>query len=237
MSNLVDINSIFSLGFRCNADDFLSHILKIRKYSSPFSYMIIDIKTALNFIDDKFVSYTNKDLILPGKSTLKFNNNGWSCINIHKYSIIPDDYMDILDLENVCIWNHHNLYEENILYAINRRSSHLLKCLNERPHTTLLLYIEKIQQYEEQKDSYFDKSILDKYNCNFLILIPLLDFNSDPVLFHDDSKVRIIYFSSNMNGWTVEIDSHREEWEKLEKLVRQLYDFNIEARNDDTTVS
>ncbi len=31
------------------------YFLKIRKYSSPFSYMVIDIRTALNFIDNNFL--------------------------------------------------------------------------------------------------------------------------------------------------------------------------------------
>ena len=64
MSNIININNIFALGFKCNTDDFLSKFLKIRRYSSPFSYMVIDIKTALNFIDNNFLNYTNKDFIL-----------------------------------------------------------------------------------------------------------------------------------------------------------------------------
>ena len=230
MSN---INNIFAIGFRCNTDDFLSKFLKIRRYSSPFSYMVIDIKTALNFIDNNFLNYTNKDFILFGKNTYKFNKSIWYCnIYIHKYSIITNDYVDILDMDKVCIWNHHNLYDENIINSLNRRSLHLLECLNKKPDTTLLFYIEKIQKYEETGCCYFDKNILDKYNCKFLILIPLLNFNSDPILFYDDSRIRIIYFNSNLEGWATDITSHREEWNKLQILINKLYNFNIENRND-----
>lgn len=73
MSTIVNITNIFAIGFRCNTDHFLSNFLKIRKYSSPFSYMVIDIQTALHFIDAKFLNYTNRDFILPGKNTYKFN--------------------------------------------------------------------------------------------------------------------------------------------------------------------
>ena len=109
MSKIVNINNIFSIGYRCNTDGFLIHFLKIRKYSSPFSYMIIDIKTALQFIDNKFENYINLEYIEPGKDTYTFNRHNWWCSHIHKCSKITGDYVDILDMDTVCIWNHHNL--------------------------------------------------------------------------------------------------------------------------------
>jgi len=48
------INDIFAIGYRCTTDHFLDKYLKIRKYSSPISYMVIDIQTALNFINKDF---------------------------------------------------------------------------------------------------------------------------------------------------------------------------------------
>ena len=201
-------------------------------YSSPFSYMVIDIKTALNFIDNRFLNYTNKDFILPGKNTYKFNNLDWSCCHIHKYSEQTSDGMDVLlESDKVCIWNHHDLNDENTINSLNVRSLHLLKCLDDKPDTTLLFYIEKIQKYEG-KECYFDKSILDKYNCKFLILIPLFNFNSDPLLFYEDSRIRIIYFDSDHRGFATETRFHIEEWTKLQVLINQLYNFNIERRND-----
>ena len=37
--------------------------------------MVIYIKTVLNFIDNNFLNYTNKDFILSGKNTYKFNKH------------------------------------------------------------------------------------------------------------------------------------------------------------------
>ena len=65
----------------------------------------------------------------------------------------------------------------------------------------------------------FDKSILDNYNCKFLILIPLLHFNSDPLLFYEDSRIRIIYFKSDHIGYATDIRFNREEWTKLQALI------------------
>jgi hypothetical protein len=194
--------------------------------------MVIDIKTALNFIQTNFENYINKDFIKSGNNTYKFNKHNWSCNHIHKYSIITNDYADILDMDKICIWNHHNLYDENIINSINRRSLHLLECLSKKPDTLLLFYIEKIQQYGV-KDCYFDKNILDNFNCNFLILIPLLNFNQEPFLFYNDTRIRIIYFNSNLESWATNIDCHIEEWNKLEILINKLYNFNIENRTDD----
>jgi hypothetical protein len=211
-------------------------MLNIRKYASPFSYMVIDINTSLDFIQNNFLNYTNKDFIEPGKNTFTFNRINWPCNNIHKCSIIPNDDVDILELDKVCIWNHHDLYDEKIIDSFNRRSRHLLRCLSEKPDTTLLIYIEKIQKYGE-KDCYFDKNILDKYNCNFLIILPLLNFNSDPLLFYDNSRIRIIYFNSDLQGWATDTNYNIEEWNKLKIFVNTLYKFNIENRNDDQTNS
>ena len=62
------INNVFSIGYRCNADELLE-ALNIRKYSSPFSFMVIDVKTALKFISTKFENYTNPEFIEPGNNT------------------------------------------------------------------------------------------------------------------------------------------------------------------------
>ena len=72
MSNIININNIFAIGFRCNTDEFLDKFLKIRRYSSPFSYMVIDIKTALHFIDNNFLTYTDMNFIKNGEFTYKF---------------------------------------------------------------------------------------------------------------------------------------------------------------------
>ena len=232
MYKVVNINNIFALGYRCNNDEFLIKFLKIRKYSSPFSYMVIDINSALDFIDNKFLNYTNMNYIANGNDTYKFNKRDWTCNHVHTCSVIENEHVDILDMDRVCIWNHHDLRDNNVINSINRRSSHLLECLHNKSDTTLLFYIEKIQKYEREKESYFDINRLDKYDCKFLIFIPLLDFNADPFIFYDNSNIRIIYFNSDLALWGTDINSHTDEWSKLEVLVNKLYHFNIESRND-----
>jgi len=83
MDNLISIKNVFAIGFRCNTDEFLDQYLNIRYYSSPFSFMVIDIKTALSFIDNKFSNYIDKDFILPGTTTNSFNRRYWVSKYIH----------------------------------------------------------------------------------------------------------------------------------------------------------
>lgn len=195
--------------------------------------MVIDIRTALNFIENNFLNYTNKDFIKPGNNTLTFNKIYWECNNIHTDSTITNDYVDVLDMDKVCIWVHHNLYDENTINALNRRSTRLLKCLSEKSDTTLLFYIEKPQIYRG-KDVYFDVNCLNKYNYKFLILIPLVNFISVPILFHNDSQIKIIYFRSNFIN---DINTYKEAWNKVKILINKLYNFNIENIADDDHIN
>jgi hypothetical protein len=224
------IYNLFSIGYRCNTDNFLKQ-MNLRQYSSPFSYVVIDIKTALFFINNKFQNFIKKEDLAPGKNTFTFNKKPWICNHIHKHSIITGDRVDILDMDTVCIWNHHDLHDTQTINSIHRRVTHLLECLDKSPNETLLFYIEKAHKYGE-KDCYFDIGILDDYTCNFLILIPLLNFNKDPHLFYDNTKIRIIYFNSNSSGWGDDVEYNKETWSKLEILIKTLYTFDIKYRGD-----
>ena len=55
---MIEINFIFSIGFRCYSPDFL-YKYKLRKISGPFDYLFIDIETVFDNINndfDKFLS-------------------------------------------------------------------------------------------------------------------------------------------------------------------------------------
>jgi len=51
------IHSVFAIGSYCDAD-FLLADMYIRGYSSPFSWMFIDLETALQFIQTAFKGFT-----------------------------------------------------------------------------------------------------------------------------------------------------------------------------------
>jgi hypothetical protein len=221
----MEIHNVFGLGYRCYTDRFLDKFLNIRKYSSPFSYMVIDLELALKFIDEDFKNYTNKEFIINGNNTFKFNKKKWTCNYIHKYSIIKSNFIDILDTKTVCIWNHHNLNDINTINSLNRRANHLIKCIKTEPKKTLLIHITKLQ-----KSNNFDYSILKKYRYNFLIIIPILGFNSEPVLHYDSSNIKIIHFNANNYGYSADIDKNEKDYNKLKLLIEKIYKFNIKDR-------
>lgn len=225
----MEIHNVFSLGYRCNTDRFLDKFLNIRKYSSPFSYMVIDLKTSIKFIDECFKNYTNKKFITNGNNTFKFNKKKWTCNHIHKYSNIKNNYVDILDMDTVCIWNHHNLNDYRIINSLNKRASHLLSCINTDPYKTLLVYITKLKKNIENYDcNYFN--FLEKYKCNFLIIIPIHNFNSEPILYYDKYNIKIIHFNSNNDGFGADIDKNEIDYNKLKILIEKIYKFDIKDR-------
>lgn len=222
----MNITNVFSIGYRCNTDDFLK-IMDIRKCSSPFSYMVIDVRTALNFIDDEFKNFLNDDQINHCNSTFLYNRQPWNhYLYIHNVTRVPHPHPDIIhDMDTVCIWNHHNLQDDEIIKKIHRRAMHLIHCLHNESKQTLLFYIEKLQRYTDEKDVYFDTSIFEKYSCKFLVLVPLIDFYSNtPVIQYHDNKAYVIYFKSNN---VANIDDHKDQWVMLHRILESIYEFKI----------
>lgn len=229
----ININNVFSIGYRCITDDFLVKI-NIRKYSSPFSYMVIDYKTVFNFI------YTNFNKFLDAKY-IQNNNKFYWCENIwgknlfFHTSLLPDYSKSIIlsDWDSVCIWNHHNLFTEGT--TIMKRAARFKKILNNKPETMLLLCIDKIKEYEDGKIFYdydFLNEFINKYNCHLLFLVPLHNYNKEPELIVNSNNIKIIYFDSYYEFNGSGMGDTRIKWDKVEKMILDLYNFNIDEKQE-----
>ena len=219
------VHNIFSIGYRCNACDFLSQYLNVRKYSSPFSYMLIDIETALNFIRTRFENFTSKDFLKSPENYIRYNNLNWKCNHVHIISDEIEKGVDVYDMKKTCIWNHHNLFDKEVVESIDRRSKHLLHVLDTKPESMLLFYIDKVREFPN-----FDISLLKDFKCNFLVLAPILNFKLEPTLVYDNGKIKVIYFKSDLANGAADAGNHPEEWKKLAILIKSLYEFEIEER-------
>lgn len=228
------INNIYSIGYRCNNDDLLNH-MKIRKYSSPFSYMIIDYKTALNFIDTKFNNFLDFKYVNNLDCQYKWcNNNNWK--NHLFFSLhFPDNNKskNISDWDNICVWNHHNLFNEKD--RINLRGERLLYNLTNKNNTLLLLCIHKIQNYiNNDLKKYIDLDFLinfnNKYKTNLLFIIPLYNFKKDPTIIYDNNNILIIFLESFYEGNGTAFTDTRIKWDDLINLINKKYSFNIEDK-------
>ena len=227
----MEINNIFTIGFRCNVDEFLIKNLNIRNYSSPFSYMLIDLETVIENIKNKFLNYVNindiEQIKLPNDYKW-YGDKLWGNEFFYnkKYPINVNDC--IYDLDRYCIWPHHDLHDNNVIKSINTRCEHLLNTLENKSSSLLLFYIEKLQV--SFKDIYFDISLLDGIDCNFLILIPILNFNKEPFIFYDNNKIKIIYFNASEESWRADINHFTDDWDKVKNIINSSYKFNIEYR-------
>ena len=227
---MILITNVFALGFRCNADEFLEKYLKIRVYASPFSWVVIDLKSALVFIKIKFKGYTNAYYITRVRTP---NNYKWynklynGELFFHNFFPITVN-KNIIENERCCIWLHHNLHDASIVRKLNARATHLLNVLENAAKSLLFIYLEKIQDFNNNNNSYFDITLLDDFTCHFLILIPLLNYNREPsIIYTSIERIKIIYFSSSLEKQVVDTKCHIDEWNKVTALVNSIYEFNI----------
>jgi hypothetical protein len=216
MSDKTLIKNVFSLGYRCNSDKFLNENLKVRKYASPFSHLIIDIESALNFIDTDFKDFLNKDCIRSDIKSFILDGKTHECFHVHKICEVSDFSVDISGVKRICMWAHHNLELDHIFKSMIVRSKHFQKIMTEAPESMLLFYMDNPHNYKGTLDI-FDCSPLEKYKCNFLILIPLRNFNEE-ITVKGKGNINIIYFKSIL------------PYDKLESTINELYTFDIEER-------
>jgi hypothetical protein len=117
--------------------------MKIRKYSSPFSYMVIDLDSVFYFINNNFTDYLTKYTYI-------------KIINIIGVKIYGDkiyifiiyfyhDYIYLNEWNRICVWNHHNIDVEK--KSIRKRCERFIHILNNKHDSLLLVSIYKIKNY------------------------------------------------------------------------------------------
>jgi hypothetical protein len=231
---MVEITNIYSIGYRCNNDDLLT-FMGIRKYSSPFSYMIIDYKTALNYIDNSFNNYDNFKYINNKSGQYMWCNNDKWKNELYFRLYYPDNNKtkNLSDWENICVSNHHNLNTE--IDKIKLRSDRLLYNLNNKNETLMLFCIHKIQNYSDDNiNNYIDIEFLikfnNKYDTHLLFIIPLFNYNLDPKIKYNSNKITIIYLNSFYEGNGTAFNDERIKWNEIIKIMNNNYNFNIENK-------
>jgi len=209
------IKDIFSIGYSCENDYFLKDI-NMRQYSSPFSYMIIDIETAIHFINTEFKGYL--DVITPSRIPPYKLDEKILTTNFFMNKAFIDDKTIIEDWDRVCLWIHHDINSPDIVAALNRRSKHLMTTIREHPESTLFTYLDKPRDYLEHY-KYFNLDLLreftDKYKCQLLILIPFNNMFMKPYIAINTERVKVIYFMKYVFG-------------PINTLIHTFYEINID---------
>lgn len=225
----IHITNCFGIGYRCVTDKFMKG-LNIRKYSSPFSYMICDLETSIEFIINNFEDYLNVTLILDDK--FKYNNNKWydHLFFNNKFKLEETD-IEISSLKRICVWNHHDLNNIEIINSIKGRYLHLLDA--DKLSNILYIYIDNIQNYTSDNwEDYFKKEIvLNFINMNInryiLLLLPLLNYNFNPTLYKINPHINVIFYESNTDDFINDYESPKIKWNLINKLVLENYSFSL----------
>ena len=128
----------------------------IRGYSSPFSWMTIDLETSLHFIKTRFEGFTDVE-----RKSDVINENG-------VYDFTNKNY-PFTGWDRICLWSHHDLYDATVIESLKRRAERLLSSIDS-PHT-LLLYYDKANRPIE-----YYRAIVDPftqiYPSKILIIYP-----------------------------------------------------------------
>ena len=236
------ITDIYSIGYRCNTDDLMKK-LNIRHYSSPFSYMVIDYKSVFKYIDNNFadffdIIYLNnkeKNDKIYELSNQQFYNYNWydtfwyNDLYINKSCLINKHIQNVPDWENVCIWNHHNINDNEVRDTINRRIERLYNSLNNKSDTSLLIYINKI----EKNINYNKNELLDFIKnkpYNLLFIQPLYNYNKEIEHIYTDNNLNIIHMNSYYECNGTGLDDTRITWNKLETMINNIYEIKKETK-------
>ena len=223
------IDNCFSIGYRCNTDEFMND-LNIRKYSSPFSYMVCDLETSIQFIENDFKDFLNVTSKL--KHNFKWNGQNWSHHLFFNNSFIPKkDNLEINSIKRICVWNHHNLNNVTIVDSIKGRYLHLLDA--DKLSNILYIYIDNIQNYvTDNWENYFPTEILLNFISNndnryILLLLPLLNYNNNPTLYKINIHLNVIFYESNMDGYINDYNNSKIKWNIIKNIVLENYSFNV----------
>ena len=215
-----ELNCMFSIGRRCVSTDFMKQF-NLRKFSSPFDWVIIDFETSLKTINTKFESYLcdiiifNKDQrkieLLYKKNTTEINNKfyellehniGYMAINKNNHNEIfnqnfLDDYKlneNIYNWNTICNFHHHNLSDNDTYNMVKNRVDRFNNVLQKYNETTSLFFITKIVSHANIMD-YINEMIdlKKKYDITcFLIVIITCDNRDDTHFYYELDKCLFI---------------------------------------------
>lgn len=221
----IEIDTIFSAGFRCHSPDLLKSF-GLRKKSGPFDYMFIDLQTLFEVIGTGFEDFCS-DIVV-------FNRDKRTCDSYyrkHNYStdlftelydnpivymrenlsannfVINQNYLDtahsnnLYDWPKICIFAHHDITKKYVYDTFMRRIDRF-KAAN--PKRTCLLYISKIltiTNLEEHMDSMIQMK-KDKGVSMYLIAILCCDRLESSIHFKDN----VLFIVRNVGSYDAQLN-------------------------------
>lgn len=222
------MKNIITIGRRCTTDSFLEKY-KIRKFSGPFSYLIIDFESALIEINNNFCNYLKKIKKINNKKILYLKHWRMSITDFY----INENYLNlklnnlIYNEKRVLLWNHHNPIKQNILFK--RRINRVLNLLKNTK--CVLFYIDKICEINIDTYILYINNIIKKYynyNHKIIFILPITDDiykNFDCKLYYSNDTIDIFLLK------VTPINDLVKETKKQRKKGTPLLDIDINDKN------
>lgn len=166
------IDYVFNIGKRCNSTEFLK-TFKLRKFSSPFDWIFIDIETSLDLIKNEFKGFLDDIVYININSNIKQLINGINydsidskLIELKYFKYITHDYnnnqlffnqkflpknidTDLYNWDRILLFLHYNFYSEVDIEKIKRRQERFQNIIKENTDNVLLFYLSQILTNEK----------------------------------------------------------------------------------------
>jgi hypothetical protein len=243
----IQIKYMFSAGFRCiAAQNLIKH--NLRKCSSPFDYLIIDLETVFRIIHGNFENYLKNIVIFNKNQNLAYEVEAlnelqkkdtvcYMGINYNAMDLrINTNYIDetlsenLYEWKKICIFHHHNICDEALCSTLTRRTSRFQKIIEDFSENTCLFYITKIETIEDI-DKYMDNIAFLKINYTiktYLIMIVCCDNLDNTVYFRDS----ILFIIKKVEPYNIQIHSERKTDNNYDysyefDIMRHYFDFQL----------
>lgn len=247
---MIEINFIFSVGFRCISPDFLKKY-NLRQISGPFDYLYVDLETSLMNINNNFrefltnIVFVNKINNLKNiyysenkidKKILNFIQNkniyymGHNYNNINlliNQNFIENTPSNLYNWKRICIFHHHDITKKEVYEKIKKRVNIFKNIYLKKKNKLCLFYITKINENENFNELKLDiLNLKKKFNINcYLIIIICSCKLKKKYIFEDNTlfiikKVKDYNFQSNNGRKTDNVLSYKKEFNIIGKFFK-----------------
>ena len=186
----IEINYIFSIGWRCSSTLFLEQ-LGLRSFSSPFDHMFCDLESSLKLIKKSMDGFLENIIMI------KQDENAIELVKSNTLTSVPNSYQelnkneifwsykswkdhrlflnvdynprgslpqDVNEWDPIWIMIHHDLRENEVRETFLRRVTRFTKIIEKFPDKTMLFFLSKVLSFstvESFKEKYM--TLLDTY--------------------------------------------------------------------------
>jgi len=252
INNKLVINCIFSIGHRCtpvyNIKDY-----NLRKFSGPFDYVIVDLKSAMKIINNNFEDYLNDIVIfcegthnrlILGKNTTdvkeKFSNLTKIRLNDddrQKHVLFfnqnyVDDNIDsnVYNWKTICLFYHHSMAADcNDLSTLKRRCERFQQVNQKYNNTMALFHISGKFNCDNEVDYMNEITIFKKINnINCILIIICCVTNIENKTYYNDVDKCLFIFKH----LGVDEDELKLTYKNEIDIIKSYFDFNIIELNE-----